>query len=833
MHSLRQKLLLFILPLCLTPLIGISIFSYYQAKKRITEDRIVLYLEQIAVNIADTIRLTLLEKTEETISMSLYSEFRDYLLKPTTKPPQLLLDQLVAIHEVYDVLALFDIDGNLLLTNSINRNRIEESLDAEKLKMIRGQKLVRYTPDSSWLQQVRSGHFGYVDWYASELIRNLYGYYEQDIAYQYGISFATPIMDERGVVVGGILALMSWQYIQEILDKVEEDFEQRSLSSGYAFLFGSDRNTIIGHKYRRNRNYHRFDVDDVAVARDNYGLLLDEDLQLNDLREALLEGATHFRYQYPAGTAKISGLAPINHEFFEWMCGVVVGGILALMSWQYIQEILDKVEEDFEQRSLSSGYAFLFGSDRNTIIGHKYRRNRNYHRFDVDDVAVARDNYGLLLDEDLQLNDLREALLEGATHFRYQYPAGTAKISGLAPINHEFFEWMCGVGINDEDIFAPVQDLLKKLIWVASLSAIAVVVLTFSVARQITIPLKKLTLGASVIAGGDLTQRVEVSSQDEIGELAKTFNEMAQSLEERSRALVELNKKLEEKVRERTRELEETNQQVREAYQELKQTQVQLIQSEKMASLGQLVAGIGHEIKNPLNFIYGNTDFLRAYIQNLKQLIKLYESEAKLKPEGVRKLGSLKKEMNYSFMLEDLNTLIRNFEEGAKRIHSVITDLKTFSRMDSDQFQSVNIHEPIDLALNLLHNEYRDRIDIHKEYGDVPRVECHPGKISQVFMNLLANACQAIGTEGDIWIRTFSEDGMAVVEIEDSGVGIEQEHLGKIFEPFFTTKSVGKGTGLGLSISYSIIQQHQGEIRVESQREKGTKFSVRLPLSPA
>ncbi|MDA2937612.1 ATP-binding protein [Acidobacteria bacterium AH-259-A15] len=710
MHSLRQKLLLFILPLCLTPLIGISIFSYYQAKKRITEDRIVLYLEQIAVDIADTIRLTLLEKTEETISMSLYSEFRDYLLKRTTKPPQVLLDQLVAIHEVYDVLALFDIDGNLLLTNSINRNRIEESLDPEKLKMIRGQKLVRYTPDSSWLQQVRSGHFGYVDWYASELIRNLYGYYEQDIAYQYGISFATPIMDERGVVVGGILALMSWQYIQEILDKVEEDFEQRSLSSGYAFLFGSDRNTIIGHKYRRNRNYHRFDVDDVAVARDNYGLLLDEDLQLNDLREALLEGATHFRYQYPAGTAKISGLAPINHEFFEWMCGV---------------------------------------------------------------------------------------------------------------------------GINDEDIFAPVQDLLKKLIWVASLSAIAVVMLTFSVARQITIPLKKLTLGASVIAGGDLTQRVEVSSQDEIGELAKTFNEMAQSLEERSRALVELNKKLEEKVRERTRELEETNQQVREAYQELKQTQVQLIQSEKMASLGQLVAGIGHEIKNPLNFIYGNTDFLRAYIQNLKQLIKLYESEAKLKPEGVRKLGSLKKEMNYSFMLEDLNTLIRNFEEGAKRIHSVITDLKTFSRMDSDQFQSVNIHEPIDLALNLLHNEYRDRIDIHKEYGDVPRVECHPGKISQVFMNLLANACQAIGTEGDIWIRTFSEDGMAVVEIEDSGVGIEQEHLGKIFEPFFTTKSVGKGTGLGLSISYSIIQQHQGEIRVESQREKGTKFSVRLPLSPA
>ena len=707
MGSLRHKLLLFILPLCLTPLIGISIFSYYQAKQRITEDRIVLYLEQIAADIADTIQLTLLEKREETISMGLHSEFRSFLRGRASSPPQLLLDQLLLVHEVYDLLAVFDVSGTLLLTNSINRNRVDEPLPRDTLEQIRGQNLKQYTEDSSWLQDVRRGNFGYVGWHVSALIRGLYDYEKEDVARQYAIGFAAPVLDERGVVLGGVLALMNWQYVQEILDKVEEDLEKRSLTSGYAFLFGRDVNTVIGHKYRRNRSY-------------------DQDL---------------------------------NKE------------------------------------------------------------------------GAVRDNYGQRLAEDLALPDLRQEILGGATHLRYEYPAGTKKISGLAPIDHEFFQWLCGVGINDEDIFAPVQDLLHKLIWAASLSALAVVLLTYSVARRITIPLKTLKLGARVIAGGDLSQRVEVSSQDEIGELAKTFNEMAGSLQERSQALLELNRKLEEKVRERTRELEEKTDQVQNAYQELKQTQVQLIQSEKMASLGQLVAGIAHEIKNPLNFIYGNTDFLKTYVRNLKELLQLYEHQGVDHPELASQIALFKEEINYSFMVEDLDTLIHNFEDGAKRIHAIIGDLKAFSRMDSGQFQSVDIRESINLALNILHNEYRDRISIHREYKDVPRVECHPGRISQVFMNLLANACQAIRGQGDVWIRAFSHNGEVVVEIEDNGAGIQAGHLGKVFEPFFTTKPVGEGTGLGLSISYGIIQQHRGTIEVESEEEEGTTFRVKLPLN--
>lgn len=708
MHSLRHKLLIYVLPICLIPLIGISIFSYYQAKQRITEDRIVLYLEQLAVDVADNIRLTLQEKTEETVSMSLYREFHDFLLNRTTsESSQLLLDQLLVVHDVYDVLALFDVEGNLLLTNSIKRGRIEESLDEEKLQMAGKVALPPYTSDSVWLQEVRSGTYGFIDWHSPDLVRQLYDYYDTDVAYQHSISFAAPILDERGVVLGGVLSIMNWHYIQEILDKVEEDLEQRSLSSGYAFLLGADRNTVIGHKFRRNRDYNPSEIDDLAVVRDNYGLRLDEDLHLESLRDALVEGATHFRYEYPIGIAKISGLAPINHEYFRWVCGV---------------------------------------------------------------------------------------------------------------------------GMDDEDIFAPVQDLLKDLISVTTVTVIAVLLLTISVARQITTPLKKLTEGANVIGAGDLSQRVRISSRDEIGELARTFNGMAQSLEERSQALLDLNRELEDKVQERTRKLEATSKQVKSAYQELKEAQVQLIQSEKMASLGQLVAGIGHEIKNPLNFIYGNTNFMKTYVENLKRMIWVLEEETKLGEGGADRVESLKKEINYSFMIEDLDALIQNFEEGAERIHSIITDLKTFSRMDSDEFQLVNIHEPIDLALNLLQNEYRDSIRIHKEFGDLPAVECHPGKIGQVFLNLLVNACQAICQEGDIWIRTRSKNEMALVEIEDNGSGISQPNLGKIFEPFFTTKPVGRGTGLGLSISYGIVQQHRGNIRVESSEGKGTKFQIQLPF---
>ncbi len=718
MRSLKQKLLVTILPLCLLPLAAISLFSYFQAKERITEDRSVLYLEQIAQGVSDTIQLTVLEKREETETVSLllgeYVRSRpEGAVVRRQETARQLLDDLVKIHEVYDLLVLFDLQGLILLTNGTNRNQIGRRLDEERLAALPGMSLLDYTPDAGWLQQVRSGRVGFVDWHRSGLVGQLYDYDSGDIARQYNIGFAAPVVDERGVVAAGILALMNWEYIQEILDRVETELEARELRSGYAFLFGRDGDTIIGHKLRRNREYRIPELSE-PVIRGNYGTSLRRDHGLGALAD------------------EVSRLEP-------------------------------------------------------------------------------------------------DPLRSVTTHFGYEYPPGTAKISGLAPVDHEFFEWVCGVGINDEDIFAPVQDLKNVLIAALVLTSALVILLTFWVARQISIPLKRLTMGASVIAGGDLSQRVEVSGRDEIGELATKFNEMAESLQERSQALLDLNRRLEEKVQERTRELQESHAEAEKAYQELKETQVQLVQSEKMASLGQLVAGIAHEIKNPLNFIYGNTDFLKQYVAQLRELIEIL-SGGELDEATRGKAEQFRERVNFNFVQEDLDTLVQNFEDGAQRIHAIIGDLRAFSRMDTDTLRPVDIHEPIELALNLIRHEYRDRITIHKEYGEVPKVECHSGKLSQVFMNLLANACQAIRQQGDIWIRSRSHDGVVEVEIQDSGEGIAREHLNKVFEPFFTTKPVGQGTGLGLSISYGIIQQHRGEIRVASEAGRGTTFHITLPI---
>ena len=711
MRSLRQKLLAVILPFGLIPPAGIAYFTYFQAKQRITEDRTVLYLEQIAQGLAATLRLTLQEKQEETRAMGLL--FGDRLSRPQPTPTQqAVLNDLFRIHEVYDLILVFDTKGRILLTNTVGRPDLDQPqlLDRSEVQKLPGRNLISYTPESNWLYRVRSGRDAYLDWHQSPLVERLYDYEGRDIALRYSIGFVTPISDARGVVVGGIMSLMNWKFVQEILDSLEEELESRSLRSGYAFLFARDSDTIIAHAYRENRAYSN-DSGPAPPILSNYGATLVADLGLHGLSEAVK--------------------------------------------------------------------SVRFTSER-------------------------------------------------SSNFSYEYPAGVDKISGLAVVDFTFFNWVCGVGINNEDIFAPVQDLKNVLVAATVFFSLLILGLTFSVAGQISTPLRKLTAGARVIAGGDLSQRVEVSSQDEIGELAVTFNEMAESLQERSQALIDLNRQLEQKVAERTRELEESHEQVQKAYQELKEAQAQLIQSEKMASLGQLVAGIAHEIKNPLNFIYGNTDFLREYIEKFNQLIDIYETEAL--SEVRSRAADLKSSINYDFIRRDLMTLIDNFEEGAKRIHSIIGDLRAFSRMDSDELRPIDLHESIDLALNLVGHEYRNRLTVRKEYGGLPKVMCHAGKLSQVFMNLLANACQAISEEGEIRIRTSFRDGRAVVEIEDTGKGILPEHLSKVFEPFFTTKPVGEGTGLGLSISYGIVQQHQGTISVDSTPGSGTVFRIELPV---
>ena len=506
----------------------------------------------------------------------------------------------------------------------------------------------------------------------------------------------------------------------------------------------------------------------------------------------------------------------------------IVGVWINILNWSYFQNILDSVESDMATLDLRTGYSFMFAKDANTFIGHKYRSNRALE--DDRKRTETKDFYGTRLVENYGLSNLHNAILKRAPDFDYELPVGDGKICGLAPIDDISFGWTVGVEIDQEDVFRPTLMLSYWLFGVTILLATLVVLFTYLIARGITVPLKTLIRSALTIAQGNFKERVPIRSSDEVGILASTFNEMASALLLRETQLQELNRNLENMVRDRTLELENSHEALKRAYFDLQSAQEQLVHTEKMASLGQLVAGIAHEIKNPLNFIYGNTGFLADYTQKLQSLVESFDAFPSISREDRDAIEHLKDGIQYSFIKDDLKILIDNFTEGARRINTIVSDLRTFSRLDSDKISDVDIHASLELSLSLMRNQYKKRIEIHKEYGDIPKIQGYSGKLNQVFLNLLANAFHAIQGNGDVWIRTRIIDGHVEVEIEDNGVGIPKENLKRIFEPFFTTKPVGQGTGLGLSISYGIIEQHQGKIQVTSIPLKGSSFIVRLPI---
>jgi len=264
----------------------------------------------------------------------------------------------------------------------------------------------------------------------------------------------------------------------------------------------------------------------------------------------------------------------------------------------------------------------------------------------------------------------------------------------------------------------------------------------------------------------------------------------------------------------------------------LTHAQMQLVQSEKMASLGQVTAGVAHELNNPLNFISTSVKPMQRNMEDLIALLEKYDSlivEKKLSTE-FGEIEAYKQTLDYSYLLKETKDLLSGISEGASRSEHIVKDLRTFSRLDENEFKGVNIHEGIDSTLLLLSNKLKDRINVHKDYGSFPLVVCLPGKLNQVFMNILTNGILAIEGKGDIYIKTEGLDAQAKIYIKDTGKGMSQEIIEHIFEPFFTTRAVGKGTGLGLSITYSIIEEHCGTIEVSSTPGEGSEFIISLPF---
>ncbi|MHB1400010.1 MAG: PAS domain-containing sensor histidine kinase [Trichloromonadaceae bacterium] len=280
------------------------------------------------------------------------------------------------------------------------------------------------------------------------------------------------------------------------------------------------------------------------------------------------------------------------------------------------------------------------------------------------------------------------------------------------------------------------------------------------------------------------------------------------------------------------RELAGKTAELEQAYVQLQTTQSQIVQQEKLATLGQLAAGVAHEINNPMGFITSNLTSLQNYLQRLTQVLAAQQElilASSLSEERLQRLEQLQRNAKLQYILEDAPVLLEETKEGASRVAKIVQDLKTFSRVDSREKTMADINSCLDSTLNMVASELRFKAQVVKNFGELPPVYCYPNRLNQVFMNLLVNAAQAIETQGIITIGTRQEGEAVVISVADTGCGIPPQSLPRLCEPFFTTKEAGKGTGLGLSIASDIIREHGGELTVASELGHGTVFTIRLP----
>jgi two-component system, NtrC family, sensor kinase len=295
---------------------------------------------------------------------------------------------------------------------------------------------------------------------------------------------------------------------------------------------------------------------------------------------------------------------------------------------------------------------------------------------------------------------------------------------------------------------------------------------------------------------------------------------------------------LEEKntqIMENLRDLNDKNSELAQAYAALKTTQSQVLQQEKMASIGQLAAGVAHEINNPIGFITSNLNSLGKYLTRLSDFILLQKKALASPgdPSLLEEVRQKEKTMKMGFILDDSMKIIEESLDGSDRVQKIVQSLKSFSRSDDGKRVPADINECFESAVNIVRNEIKYKADLKREFGILPQTLCYPNQLNQVFINFLINAVQAIEKQGTITIRTWHEDGAIWASISDTGCGIPAEVISRVFEPFFTTKEVGMGTGLGLSITYEVIKRHEGDIWVESTPGAGTTFTIRIPVIEA
>jgi two-component system NtrC family sensor kinase len=345
-----------------------------------------------------------------------------------------------------------------------------------------------------------------------------------------------------------------------------------------------------------------------------------------------------------------------------------------------------------------------------------------------------------------------------------------------------------------------------------------------SMARQIS----AVRMGT---AAGQAFDHEQQQADNNVATLLGAMHRLYHVLSLQNHALANVNQSLEAKVVERTQALTDTNLKLAASLKTVESAQNQLLQSEKMAAVGQLAAGVAHEINNPIGFVTSNLGTLKNYVKTLLDLIAAQEAAA---AGDTAPLAQVRQGMDIDYLREDIVALLSESSEGLDRVRKIVQDLKDFSHVDEAEWQDANLNVGLDSTLNVVNNEIKYKAEVIKDYGQLPLVRCIPGQLNQVFMNLLVNAAQAIEKHGTITVRTAVEGGMVLIAVSDTGCGMAPEVAKRVFEPFYTTKPVGKGTGLGLSLAYDIVvKKHGGRIEVDSTQGKGTTFSISLPLNAA
>lgn len=485
---------------------------------------------------------------------------------------------------------------------------------------------------------------------------------------------------------------------------------------------------------------------------------------------------------------------------------VAIAIIFVFVTLANVKNLIGEYESDIS--TLRSRMIIVLAQTINTDIGENNLKN-------VKEIFNIYKSEGLLKYIYAQDNETGKVIL-GQDDYDKKEELITPHTKNLSN-NFNIYTLHYGIDVNDkyDNYSSTFFELITTALFLIIVVGIATSVLFSSIISK---PLLDVSDAAKKITDGDFGIKIQNSNFSEIDKLIYSYNEMAFQLNE-------LYSSLELKVQERTIALETANH-------KLQETQAMMVHSEKMRSLGELVAGIAHEINNPVNFIHGNIMILQNYVADLFSLIDLYEANNTTIPSEIKeKIEKLKKDIDIEFLRDDVQDLIKSCIEGTERTKNIVLDLKNFSRMEEMVLTQFDIPKEIDTTLNILNNKYKNRITVIKNYApDTPKIEAYGGQLNQVFMNILDNAQDAMPEIGTLTINTYKDGENVKIEFIDTGSGIPKENLKRIFDPFFTTKTVGKGTGLGMSISYRVINDHHGKIEVESEVGVGTKFTITLPV---